>query len=44
MGSNNPYMHSTQDTVDKIDFKHAAELARVGMGYVVEMGYNAGAN
>ena len=44
MGSNTPYLHTTQDTVDKIDFAHSAELARVGLGYVVEMGYTSGAN
>lgn len=38
MGSNNPYIHTSQDTTDKMDFTHAMEVTRVALGYVVELG------
>ena len=39
MGENTPYLHSAQDTVDKIDFAHAQELTRVALGFAIELGY-----
>jgi len=36
---NNPFMHTTSDTTDKIDFAHSAEVAHVALGYAVELGY-----
>ena len=38
MGQNNPYIHTVQDTTDKIDFTHAQEVTRVSLGYAVELG------
>ncbi|KAF0690611.1 Aste57867_18013 [Aphanomyces stellatus] len=33
----NPYMHSREDTLDKIDFNHMAEFAKLVVAYVVEL-------
>ncbi|AOA60637.1 Putative aminopeptidase [Komagataella phaffii CBS 7435] len=34
----NPFIHSTQDTIDKINFPHMAEHVKLVLGYVVELG------
>lgn len=39
MGENTPYLHSAQDTVDKMDFSHAQEVSRVALGFAIEIGY-----
>ncbi|KAK7190771.1 hypothetical protein DPSP01_006625 [Paraphaeosphaeria sporulosa] len=39
MAYENPYIHTAQDTIDRIDFTHALEHARLVVGWVVELGF-----
>jgi leucyl aminopeptidase len=39
MAYENPYIHTAQDTIDRIDFAHALEHARLVVGWVVELGF-----
>ena len=34
---NNPYIHSSQDTLDHASFKHGIEFVKVALAYVVEL-------
>lgn len=36
--ASNPYIHSTSDTLDKLSPAHMLELAKLAVGYMVEMG------
>eukprot|EP00029_Vermamoeba_vermiformis_P001811 TRINITY_DN12029_c0_g1_i1.p1 TRINITY_DN12029_c0_g1~~TRINITY_DN12029_c0_g1_i1.p1 ORF type:complete len:374 (-),score=74.17 TRINITY_DN12029_c0_g1_i1:47-1168(-) len=36
-GDIDPYIHTSQDTVDKLDFKYSLEYAKLGLSFVVEM-------
>lgn len=38
MGSNNRYIHTTMDTLDRLDFDHMAKHVKIGLGYIVELG------
>lgn len=33
----NPFIHSPEDTTDKLDYKHGLEFAKVSLAYLVEM-------
>lgn len=35
----NPYIHSLEDTVDKLDFDHMLEHARFTLGFAIELGH-----
>lgn len=37
MKNDNIYIHTEKDTVDKLDWEHAANIARVAMGFLIEM-------
>ncbi|KAJ4294640.1 hypothetical protein N0V90_008331 [Kalmusia sp. IMI 367209] len=39
MAYENPYIHTASDTIDRIDFAHALEHARLVVGWVVELGF-----
>jgi leucyl aminopeptidase len=39
MAYENPYIHTAQDTIDRVDFAHALEHARLVVGWVVELGF-----
>lgn len=32
-----PYIHTSSDTIDKLDLDHGLEFAKVGLGYIVEL-------
>jgi hypothetical protein len=36
-GDIDPYIHSSEDTIDKLDFKFSLEYAKLGLGFLVEM-------
>ncbi len=36
-GDIDPYIHSNQDTVDKLDFKYSLEYAKLGLSFVTEL-------
>ncbi|KAF0701681.1 Aste57867_7902 [Aphanomyces stellatus] len=36
-GFGNPYIHSANDTLDKIDWKHVADFTKFSIAYVVEL-------
>jgi len=33
----NPNIHSTRDTLDKLNMEHSIEFAKIGLGFVIEM-------
>jgi len=37
-GDDNPYIHSADDTIDKLDLNHGLQFARVALGFAVELG------
>jgi len=37
--NSNPDIHTSRDTIDKLDRDHAVQFARLGLGFVVEMSY-----
>lgn len=40
-GDIDPYIHSSQNTTEKLDFKFSLEYAKLGLAFVVELGlYN----
>jgi leucyl aminopeptidase len=39
MAYENPYIHTTSDTIDRVDFAHMMEHARLVVGFVVELGF-----
>jgi len=36
-GQVNPYMHSSQDTVDKLDMTYSLEFAKLALSFAVEL-------
>jgi leucyl aminopeptidase len=36
--TSNPYIHSTKDTISNLDLNHGLQFARIGLGYVIELG------
>ncbi|CAR28035.1 hypothetical protein ZYGR_0N05230 [Zygosaccharomyces rouxii] len=38
MSSNNRYVHTTMDTIDRLSLDHMAEHAKIGLGYILELG------
>jgi len=38
MSDSNPYIHSAQDTLNKLSLEHAIEFAKIGLSFVVELG------
>lgn len=38
MSSNNHYVHTTMDTIDRLSFDHMVEHAKIGLGYILELG------
>ncbi|KAH7121304.1 hypothetical protein B0J11DRAFT_491380 [Dendryphion nanum] len=39
MDYDNPYIHTAQDTIEKVDFAHVIEHAKVVVGFVVELAF-----
>lgn len=37
MSSNNHYVHTTMDTIDRLSLDHMAEHAKIGLGYILEL-------
>lgn len=37
----NPYIHTASDTINRLDFAHMLEHARLVVGFVVELGFAA---
>lgn len=37
----NPYIHSDADTLDKVDFDHVLEHAKMTVGYAYELAFTA---
>jgi len=36
----NPFIHTTQDTIEKVSFEHMAEFAKLGLSYIIETSFN----
>jgi leucyl aminopeptidase len=39
--NDNPYVHTSADTIEKVDFAHMLEHARLVVGFVVELAFAA---
>jgi len=37
-GNTNPYIHTIQDSLDKLNLEHAIEFVKLGLAYIVELG------
>lgn len=37
MSSNNRYVHTTMDTIDRLSLDHMAEHVKIGLGYILEL-------
>jgi leucyl aminopeptidase len=35
--NSDPYIHTSSDTIDKLNLDHGLEFAKVGLGYIVEL-------
>ena len=35
----NPYIHTAQDTINRVDFTHMVEHAKLVVGFVVELAF-----
>jgi leucyl aminopeptidase len=38
----NPYIHTAEDTLEKIDPKHVIEHGKLILGYIYELGFSKG--
>lgn len=36
---NNKFVHTSLDTIDRLNFTHVAEFVKLGLGYIYELGY-----